>query len=141
PPATYQQAIALFDQLAGRTDLAFGYPKEACFARAHILCEDALDEGFMPKKAWAIDKEKKSRFVFTTPNGKRIRHWCHAAMAMPVKAPDDKIEDLVFDPALFDGPVSLAEWGRTINAPPESLEIKRLGAPPTKKPPGEPVTE
>jgi len=44
--------------------------------------------------------------------------------------PIGEVQHLVFDPGLFDGPVSLREWGEFINAEPDKLQIKPLGQPP-----------
>jgi hypothetical protein len=131
PPLSYEKALAVFDQLAAREDLAFGYAQEACFARTHEMCEAALSMGFMPQKAWAVDREGTGSMAFNLPNGDRIHYWAHVAMVLPVKTPGGEIHDLIFCPALFDGPVPLQEWGKTINALPHDMEIKRLGRPPT----------
>ena len=134
PPLSYRQAMDFFDRQAARNDLALGYPHEACFARNHLICEDALKEGFMPEKAWAIDENGKSTLKFTMPNGIDVSYWCHTAAALPVKPPAGEIIKLIFDPALLDGPATLQQWGSTINAAPYTLEIKRLGKPPTNYP-------
>ncbi len=131
PPLSYEQALGFFDQMANREDLALGYAQECCFARAHLMCESALQAGHMPKKAWAIDEDNSGRLSFTMPNGVKIRYWCHTAMVLPVKTPSGEIIDMVFDPALLDGPETLKGWGRVIGAPSHFLEIKRLGKPPT----------
>jgi hypothetical protein len=47
-----------------------------------------------------------------------------------VKMPDGAVQDMVFDPGLFDGPVSLDEWGNIMKANPSHLQIAPFGVPP-----------
>ena len=44
--------------------------------------------------------------------------------------PDDSVQDMVFDPGLFDGPVSLQEWGGIIGAKASQLQIAPFGESP-----------
>lgn len=125
---SYTQALHLFDRLADRQDIAFGYAQDGCYARAHIMCQQMIAEGHQPKKAWAFEGEK-SMYV-DHPGGGRT-YWCyHVAAALPVQMPDGSVQDLVFDPGLFDGPVTLEKWGDTMHAPRENLEITAFGVPP-----------
>lgn len=133
-PLSFRQAMDFFDQQAARDDLAFGYPHEACFARNHLMCEAAIENGYKPKKAWAHDDEGKPTLVFKMPDGTKLRYWVHTATVLPVKPPAGAAADLVFDPALLDGPVPLREWGDVLNVRYQFLEIKPLGKPPTNYP-------
>jgi len=121
-----EQAIALFDKLADRTDLAWGYPAQGCHARAHILCHDLAEMGLSPKKAWASDT-LYDRLYLKPPEGELMEWNWHAAPVLAVKMPDGKVQDMVFDPVFFDGPVLLAEWGKLIHAKPENVEIVTPG--------------
>ena len=63
-------------------------------------------------------------------DGTKIRWWYHVSPTLPVRGEDGSVCDLVFDPSLFDGPVTLEEWGQIMRASPEKLEIASYGASP-----------
>ncbi len=128
---SFTQALALFDRMADRQDIAFGYAQDGCYARAHLMCQQMIAEGHKPKKAWAFEGDKSMYVVH--PNGERT-YWCyHVSAALPVQMPDGSVQDLVFDPGLFDGPVTLEKWGDTMHAPRENLEITDFGVAPKGK--------
>ncbi|MDE2336475.1 MAG: hypothetical protein KGL10_04125 [Alphaproteobacteria bacterium] len=131
PPAeavSLEDAMVLFDELADRPDIAFGYAQDGCYARAQLMCREMTERGLAPQKAWAF--EGGSYLYVDMPDGKRVRWGWHVAPALAVRMPDGKAEDMVFDPGLFDGPVTLQEWGKMIHAQPEKLQIAPFGAPP-----------
>jgi hypothetical protein len=119
------QALEIFDQLADRPDIAFG-SSEGCCARAHIMCRALMDMGLISQKAWAFEGKNKLQ----QPNGDKTTWWYHVTAAFPVKMPDGKVQNMVIDPSLFDGPVSLKEWGDIMGAPAENLQIVPFGAAP-----------
>jgi hypothetical protein len=128
-PVSLRDAIAIFDFLADRNDIAFGYDSDGCYARAHIMCRMMSSWGLAPKKAWAFESDKGTLYV-DKHDGKKTR-WCyHVAAVLPVRMPDGNVQDLVFDPGLFDGPVSLKDWGGLMHADPARLEITPCGVPP-----------
>jgi hypothetical protein len=47
-------ALQIFSELADRTDIAFGYSDDGCYARAHMMCEAAVEKGMKPFKIWAF---------------------------------------------------------------------------------------
>ncbi|MBI3441960.1 MAG: hypothetical protein HY052_09230 [Proteobacteria bacterium] len=110
--------------MADMEDIAFGYPQLGCYARAHIMCRQLLDQGIIPKKAWAFEGGKGLVVDFFV---EQIRWSYHVAPVVAIKMPDRTIQDMVMDPGLFDGPVPLYEWGRIMAAEPEKLQITSLG--------------
>lgn len=119
-----EDALALFDQLADLAHVAFGYPHNGCSARAHIMCRIMTDAGLAPAKAWAFESDAKMLEI--TLSGDAVIRWSyHVAPALPVRMPDDSVEHLIFDPGLFDGPVSLREWGKVMQAEEKSLQIAK----------------
>lgn len=127
-PLTLDKAVEIFDLLADMQDIAFGYKRDGCYARAHIMCRRLVEMGLSASKAWAFEGKKSLRFV--SPEGNKT-HWCyHVAAALSVQMPGGGIQDVVLDPSLFDGPVSLKEWGDIMAASPEKLQIVPFGIAP-----------
>lgn len=123
-----EKAVEIFDQLADRTDIAFGYLYDGCYARTHLACKSLLEMGLTPQKAWAF--EDLDRLLIKNPEGQIFSSWYHVAPALSVLMPDGQVEDLVFDPSLFDGPVSLTQWADIMQAPHHCLQIIPLGVAP-----------
>ena len=124
-------ALELFDDLADRSDIAFGYPNDGCYARAHKMCSRMMSMDLSPKKAWAFEgKGFKEWLHVEMPDGKKVEWSFHVAPALSVQMPDGTVQDLVLDPGIFDGPVTLQEWGEVIHAAPENLQIALFGLAP-----------
>jgi hypothetical protein len=125
------KALEIFDYLADRPDIAFGYSKNGCFASTHLLCRALQQMGLTAKKAWALeddsDKQHVVKLSIDKPSGEKTSWWFHVAAALPVMMPDGRVEDLVFDPGYYDGPVSLKEWGDKMGALPQNREIIPFG--------------
>jgi hypothetical protein len=128
PPLPLERVIEIFDQLADMEDIAFGYADDGCHARAHLMCRKMQGMGLTPQKAWAFEKDNDRLTVGI--NGRKLRWWFHVAPALPVQMPDGTVQDMVIDPSLFDGPVSLKEWGDIMKAHPEKLQIVPFGVAP-----------
>ena len=128
-PVTPERAQEIFDQLAAMPDIAFGYANDGCYARAHIMCRRMFDMELTPKKSWAFEGDDEKLLV-KMPDGRSAEWWYHVAAVLPVQLPNGKVEDMVIDPSLFDGPVTLQKWGRVMGAPPEKLSITRCGESP-----------
>src|SRR5262245_42007789 len=47
---TYKQAAQVFRWLAGQRDIAFGYPSDGCYARAHLMIRRMQERGYRPYK-------------------------------------------------------------------------------------------
>lgn len=131
-PLTLEKAVEIFDTLADMEDIAFGYPDEGCYARAHIMCRRLVEMGLAPQKAWAFETERTlmGSLRYSPPEGPLICWGFHVAPTLSVKMPDGRQQDMVMDPAIFDGPVSIEDWGKIMCAKPEKLQIVPFGTPP-----------
>jgi hypothetical protein len=128
-PLLLAQAKEIFDKLAGMEDIAHGYPREGCYARAHLMCRKLFGLGLAAKKAWAFEEEGGDLLV-ERPDGSRLYWYFHVAPVLPVIMEGDKKEYMVFDPSLFDGPVTVQKWGETMKAPSENTFVANCGTPP-----------
>ncbi len=126
-PLSWSEATKLFDEIADMQDIAFGYTIDGCHSRAHIMCGIAMERSLEPLKAWAFEGDEKLIPYKDRPN---LDWWYHVAMALPVKLENGEVEALVFDPSLFDAPVSLDEWGDIMSAEKDKLHICNYGTPP-----------
>jgi len=126
-----QTAIELFDQLADMDDIAFGYAFDGCYARAHIMCRRMIDVDLTPSKAWSQEGlEKGSDLEVICEDGSKIKWGWHVAPTLPVLLDDGKVIDMVFDPSLFDGPVSTEEWASIMNTVKEKVSVAAFGSAP-----------
>jgi len=125
-PVRFDRALEIFDEIAAMGNIAFGFPDEGCFSRAHMMVRQLYEMGETPKKAWAFEPEGGDLLVKLS-NGKEITWWSHVAAALPVEMPDGKVLDLVYDPSMFNGPVTLQQWGKAMGAPPHNLMFADAG--------------
>ncbi|MFO0927386.1 MAG: protein-glutamine glutaminase family protein [Gemmataceae bacterium] len=120
PPSTPQlpkgetislaKANEVFKWLAGQTDLAFRYPTDGCYARAHLMCERLQKQGFKPRKIWSVANGEEL-YARTKYTAKGYVTWAyHVAPMVRVRLDGEKQKWYVLDPSLFDGPVTLRQW-------------------------------
>lgn len=121
-------AVAIFDKFADRKGLAFSYKDDGCHARAHFMCNEMIHKmGILPMKVWATPHENQKLKVITPEQTiETIWENFHIAPVIQVRMPNNDIEKLVIDPALFDGPVSIDIWAEKINADIERVELGAL---------------
>lgn len=128
--STLHSAMQLFEKMADK-NLAFSYSYDGCYARAHLMCRHILKSGYLPGKVWA-HQERPALLEVHMPDGSKIEWNWHVAPTLDLIMPDGKIVTHVFDPTLFDGPVSVDEWRRNLNASWESIHLTKLGEAPPK---------
>jgi uncharacterized Zn-binding protein involved in type VI secretion len=112
-PLTPEQAQALFNIMASQPDIAFAYPIDGCYARAHIMSERMKQMGVNPTgKVWSFAPDPASPLHAKTandPNG-YVEWGYHVAPTVSVKDANGNVSDKVIDPSLFNRPVSPQEW-------------------------------
>lgn len=123
-------ALALFDRLADM-DLAFGYSQTGCQARAHMMCLEMIRLGHAPAKIWAFeDARQRLEFLLPGRDGLAISWWFHVAPVLEIASEDGKgTQAMVFDPGMFDGPVTPARWSYRMRAHRQNTHIVPLGQP------------
>ena len=127
-PVSLQRAVEIFDRLADMKDITFGFSDEGCYARAHIMCRRLIKMGVTPMKAWALPKRGGTLVVNYPERGIGWRF--HTAPAIAVTMPNGIVQTMVMDPGLFDGPASLALWGKVMRAPAGDVQVVPFGAAP-----------
>ncbi len=114
---TMEEAEELFAYLAAQEDIAFAYPIDGCYARAHIMTQKMIELG-MPAdelgKAWTFAQPGEALRVDTNhdPNGYVQWGW-HVAPTINVVDENGNIVPMVIDPSIETGPVSVDDWVET----------------------------
>lgn len=135
-PLSLADAQTLFDLMAAQPDIAFAYPPDGCYARAHIMVQRMQAMGVTPSgKAWTFAPPGHALHAQTDNDPDGYVEWgYHVAPTVQVRNPDGTVGDRVIDPSLFDRPVTPQEWARvqqpTTTTTPPTLVQTRLGQPP-----------
>jgi hypothetical protein len=106
------EAQSIFSRMRSQSDIAFRYPSDGCYARAHLMCQLLVGMGLQPGKAWVFDDEKKNRLVAVTPNHPRgyVQWWYHVAPILKIRDNAGKVRTHVIDPSMFDRPATIFAW-------------------------------
>lgn len=118
------KAVEVFRAVARRGDIAFRYPADGCYARAHLMGAQMIRMGLRPGKVWAFDDNAMSgkgpaRLVaLTSAHPKGFVSWrYHVAPALKVRTRSGNVVTCVIDPSLHDAPVSLSTWQKRMMHP------------------------
>ncbi|MDG0814803.1 protein-glutamine glutaminase family protein [Bdellovibrio svalbardensis] len=104
---TQQRADELFAEFKSHTEIPFGFPIDGCYARATAMARIAEAEKIEMGKVWATGI---LRVKSKDPTFPEIEWGYHVAPVLYVKAPTGEAKLMVFDPSLFDKPVTVDEW-------------------------------
>lgn len=109
-----ERAMEVFKTLKNDEDNAFNFPVEGCFARAHRMAQVMDEMDIVSGKAFL-----EGEFYFNDKFGSYGWSY-HVASVVLVRDKKNKLVPTVFDPGLFDRPVSLDEWKKLITKDPKS---------------------
>jgi hypothetical protein len=131
---TMAQAESAFAMMAAHRDIAFTYPIDGCYSRAHLMVIRLQRLGYQPSKVWAFGHgEQLHARTAHDPRGFINWSW-HVAPTLPVRGEDGQVFDMVIDPSLFSRPVSIPKWRDSMRKAPTIKEPyicqTRLGEPP-----------
>lgn len=102
-----QEANELFAELFSHREIPFNYPVDGCYARATAMTKVAEARNLEMGKAWV---EGFLRIKTQSPEYPEIIWPYHVAPFLFVKKENGTIEKIIFDPSLFDRPVTLEKW-------------------------------
>lgn len=106
---TEKEAKEIFDTLKADEDNSFNYPLDGCYARAHMMASKMDDLGIVSGKAFV----EGDLFV---PTKMGEAEWSyHVASLLMVKIKGKNVPT-IFDPAMFDKPVSYEVWKKKLLA-------------------------
>ena len=130
-----EAARQAFRDLASQKDIAFQFPADGCYARAHLMAERLQKMGLHPHKAWTFaNGEPLYAPTKHVPSG-FVTWGYHVAPTLRVRKADGKgAEGVVLDPSLFDRPVTLIEWKngqkRRADSHDPYVRVSQVGKPP-----------
>ena len=129
PAPTWDGALALFDHLADLRHITYGFAASGCQARAHLMCREMVAQGHLPGKAWIFESFGPLTVYLPDYSSMDPVNWCfHVAPTLDVDlGPPRGVIPMVFDPSLFDGPVTPARWCEAMQGAPDRLHIVPLG--------------
>ncbi|MGZ3788043.1 MAG: protein-glutamine glutaminase family protein [Bacteriovorax sp.] len=109
-----EEANSAFSELVERKDIPYGFAPDGCYARAHLMDRILEDKGIIAGKAFV----EGELYVDTTRFGE-IGWAYHVAPVVLVKK-GPALVPYVFDPSLFDRPVSFVEWKALMTKKPKA---------------------
>lgn len=130
PVISQARALEVFDVLKNMDNIAYGYTDDGGYARTHLMCRNLFGAGLVPEKAWAFETDNRELIV-KFPHGEQT-WWFHVAPVLNVDDGKGGYVQMVFDPSLFDGPVTLKEWGDIMQAAPDQIFTAPCGKAPAK---------
>jgi len=110
---TMKEAEELFEYLAEQDDIAFGYPVDGCYSRAHLMIQKMLELGVPEEilgKIWTAGNLRVE--TNTDPRGEVKWSW-HVAPTISVIDEDGNVVQIVIDPSIESEPVTTDEWVET----------------------------
>jgi hypothetical protein len=132
----WSSALNVFRQMEALGDrVAFRFPTDGCYARAHIMAQEMRKMGFQPWKVWSVRNGAEPLFAKTSnhPRGYVTWGW-HVAPVLRVKLSSGKVIWCVFDPSLFTRPCSIKEWKKLQTRPGARVSPKTEVTPPGRAP-------
>lgn len=117
---TMEEAVEAFYEIADNERLLHFVTENGCAPRAYKIDLYFKLEGLQPSMVFAFAQEDKYLVVDDDRRMQR-RTDCggwryHVAITIPVELEGGAIANLIFDPSLFDGPVTKKQWVNKINA-------------------------
>lgn len=107
---TFRQAARIFRWLASQPDIAFRFPRDGCYARAHLMIRRLEEHGYTPFKVWSFANGTPLH-VSTTNHPDGYVEWrYHIAPVLRVRFENGVQAWYVFDPSLFRAPATITEW-------------------------------
>lgn len=105
--------------MADESDLAFNYPEDGCYARAHLMLKRITERyGVSVNKVWAFGNLKVNTSYGTAD-------WeYHVAPIVTVTNGKDS-QSMVIDPSIANGPVTKGQWWAIMsNESPSRLSLQ-----------------
>jgi hypothetical protein len=107
---TMKQLGSIFAWAARQKDIAFRYPADGCYARAHLLVRRLQRAGYKPYKVWSM-RNGEDLYVRTRNDPRGHVTWkYHVAPILRVRGDNDEQSWYVIDPSLFSRPVKISTW-------------------------------
>jgi type VI secretion system secreted protein VgrG len=124
---TEERANELFKDLADRKEtIPFDYPIDCCYSRAHEMCRIMKEKGVKCGKVWNYGHNfPRAGLKADTKNvpWDYVEWTYHVAPTVKVHSGGGKTKDMVMDPSLFDKPVTVDEWKKSMKDDRSKIEM------------------
>lgn len=130
--ATNQELTAMIESFRDESNIPFGYIKDGCYARAHLMDESFRQHGINFAKMFVRgDLAAKNQHM-------EARWWYHVAPLVFVDDGQGNPEAKIIDPGFSDKPMDPSEWVKAMNqgpsikvdlVDPEQYYPRRMGKP------------
>lgn len=111
----------LFKVMAAQPDIAFRFPRDGCYARAHLMVQRLRRLGVSASKVWAFPSKGERLYARTANDPRGHVEWkYHVAPYVVVRYPSGRLYNIVLDPSLFDRPVAVDTWAQAQKRSPRS---------------------
>lgn len=104
-----EESNHFFSLMANDAEIPFNYPKDGCFVRAHMMAHKLEEQGIIVAKSFLI-----GRIMVPTSMGPEVWRY-HVAPMVMVRDQNEQLVPTIFDPSLFDHPVSLDEFRKLLS--------------------------
>jgi hypothetical protein len=131
---TPKQAWAAYRMMLAQKDIAFKFPADGCYARAHLMVRRMQAKGYKPYKVWSFANGDSLQVRTENDPRKQVTWRYHVAPILRVRLKDGKQGWYVIDPSLFKGPVSIKGWSKAQKKPNSQYEPIVRVTPPGKAP-------
>ncbi len=121
---TTEESKELFNLFANKSLISFDLIHDGCYERAYLMITHAkLKKVEFGKTVVEVTNPHVAKIEVISPDVPWILRWnYHVAPYAFVKTPDGGIQKLIFDPSLFDSPVTQDVFVKRMNQDPK-LEI------------------
>jgi hypothetical protein len=107
---TLTQARQIFAWMAAQRDIAFRYPVDGCYARAHLMIQRMQSKGYKPYKVWSFANGESLYVSTKLVRSGHVTWGYHVAPVLRLRLDNGKQAWAVIDPSLFRGPVKIVTW-------------------------------
>ena len=117
--------------MADEPDIAFKYPNDGCYARAHLMIQRMEQRGIsydMLGKVWN-EGDLWVRTRYDEYNTGVVQWTYHVAPYIQVYQNNGAIESMVIDPSLFGKPVPVEAWKDIQHDPNSILSLRKPDEP------------
>jgi hypothetical protein len=131
---TPKQAWAAYRLMAAQKDIAFKFPADGCYARAHLMVRRLQAKGYKPYKVWTFANGDSLQVRTQNDPRGQVTWRYHVAPIIRVRLKDGRQGWYVIDPALFDRPMSIKGWTKVQKKASSQYEPIVRVTPPGKAP-------
>jgi RHS repeat-associated protein len=121
----------IFNDMADESDIAFNYPIDGCYARAHLMSQRIEQRyGVTVYKVWIFGPLR----VSTEGPWGEVGWRYHVAPVVWTALPGRSGVPMVIDPSIADRPVAIEEWKAIMHASDLTVQVLPLGQAPRYPP-------